>query len=68
MAEEKASQTEDALGWVRKTDSLGRITIPKQVRRELGIEPGDYLVFTYEKADGIPSIVVRKQELTTNGK
>jgi transcriptional pleiotropic regulator of transition state genes len=43
-------------GIVRKLDPLGRIVIPKEIRRVLGINDGDYLEIA--KADN--EVVVRK--------
>ena len=37
---------------IRRIDDLGRIVIPKEIRAELGIQPGDELVI-WENMDTI---------------
>lgn len=41
-----------ATGIVRRVDDLGRIVIPKEIRRSLGIGEGEPLVF-YVEEDGL---------------
>lgn len=44
---------------IRKTDSLGRITIPKEFRRALGIKEGDAVeIYFNEKGD--KSLTIKK--------
>ena len=47
-----------SLGIARKIDSLGRIVLPAEVRRRLGIGVGDYLDIS---VDG-DSVILRKVE------
>lgn len=45
-------------GIVRRIDDLGRVVIPKELRRTLQVETGDSLeIFTHEK-----SIILRKYQ------
>lgn len=41
-----------ATGIVRRIDELGRVVIPKEIRRTLRIKDGDPSLITLEKADG----------------
>jgi AbrB family looped-hinge helix DNA binding protein len=36
-----------------KTDAKGRFTIPRQVREELGVEPGDTFFLEVDDASGV---------------
>ena len=46
-------------GIVRKTDDLGRIVVPKEYRRELGIENGDEVeIFLLESG-----VLIKKKEV-----
>jgi len=48
-----------ATGIVRRIDELGRVVIPKELRRTMGIEEGDALeIFTNDKEE----IVLRKYQ------
>lgn len=43
-----------ATGQVRRIDDLGRVVIPKEVRRSLGIREGDaFEIFTTEDRRGV---------------
>ena len=42
-----------ATGVVRRIDELGRIIVPKEIRRSLGIKEGDSLEFFTNKEGGI---------------
>ena len=42
-----------ATGVVRRIDELGRIIVPKEIRRSLGIKEGDPLEFFTNKEGGI---------------
>ena len=45
-----------ATGQVRRIDDLGRVVIPKEVRRSLGIREGDaFEIFTTEDRRGVSS-------------
>ena len=41
-----------ATGIVRRIDDLGRVVIPKEIRRTMRIREGDPLQITLEGADG----------------
>lgn len=43
-----------AVGSIRRIDDLGRVVIPREVRRELGIRDGDaFEIFTTEDRTGV---------------
>jgi AbrB family looped-hinge helix DNA binding protein len=48
-------------GFVRKVDSVGRILLPKELRRSYGIFPGDFVEVT-TKDNGI-FLIKRKKDL-----
>ena len=46
-----------ATGIVRRVDDLGRVVIPKEIRRTMGIKEGDPLeIYTDRTSDGLPMI------------
>ena len=49
------------IGIVRRIDELGRIVIPKDLRKQLGIQEGDLLEMNFENE----KIVIEKFEDTT---
>ena len=49
-------------GIVRRVDDLGRVVIPKTVRKTCGIYEGDPLEIFTDKIDGQPIICFRKYE------
>lgn len=50
---EREVQKMKATGVVRRIDELGRIIVPKEIRRSLGIKEGDPLEFFTNKEGGI---------------
>lgn len=54
-----------ATGIVRRTDELGRVAIPKEIRRQLGICDGEPLeIYLDETADGQPLVCFTKYSTT----
>lgn len=54
-----------ATGIVRRTDELGRVVIPKEIRRQLGIRDGEPLeIYLDETTDGHPVICFTKYSTT----
>lgn len=54
-----------ATGIIRRTDELGRVVIPKEIRRQLGIRDGEPLeIYLDETADGQPLICFAKYSTT----
>ena len=51
-----------ATGIVRRIDDLGRVVIPKEIRRNCRIREGDPLEILMEQVDGQPVICFRKYE------
>ena len=49
-----------ATGIVRRIDDLGRVAIPKEIRRSLRIREGDPLEIFIDQMDGQPVICFRK--------
>lgn len=53
-----------ATGIVRRIDDLGRVVIPKEIRRTMGLREGDALeIFTDRGSNGQPSVVFQKYRL-----
>jgi len=50
----------EGTGIIRRIDELGRIAIPKEVRRQARIGEDDLLEIFVEKADGRVQVVLRK--------
>lgn len=50
-----------ATGIVRRLDDLGRWTIPKEIRRELGLKEGDPLELYFDREN--KTIVLKKYEV-----
>lgn len=55
---QRMARSMSLLGVARKIDSLGRIVLPAELRRRLGIGVGDYLDISVED----DSVVLRKVE------
>ena len=54
-----------ATGIVRRTDELGRIVIPKEIRKQLGIRDGEALeVYIDKTAEGCPMVCFAKYSTT----
>ena len=51
-----------ATGIVRRIDDLGRVVIPKEIRRNCRIREGDPLEIFVETSDGMPMVCFRKYE------
>ena len=52
-----------ASGIVRRVDDLGRVAIPKEIRRTMGIKEGDPIeIFVEQMKDGQSVICFRKYE------
>ena len=51
-----------ATGIVRRIDDLGRVVIPKEIRRAMGIKEGDPLEIFTEIVDGNPTICFVKYQ------
>lgn len=51
-----------ATGIIRRIDDLGRVVIPKEIRRSCCIREGDPLEIFMEQIDGQPAICFRKFE------
>ena len=55
----------EATGIVRRTDELGRVVIPKEIRKQLGIRDGEPLeVYLDKTADGHPVVCFAKHSTT----
>jgi AbrB family transcriptional regulator (stage V sporulation protein T) len=55
----KIEKTTKATGIVRRIDDLGRVIIPKEIRRTLGIRVGDPLEIFLDKEEEV--ILIRKR-------
>ena len=55
----------NAIGIIRRTDELGRIALPKEIRRIMKIKEGDPLVIYFDK----DSIILKKysDDITEQG-
>ena len=53
-----------ATGIIRRVDDLGRVVIPKEIRRNLGIREGEPLEIFI---DGRDTVCFRKYEVNLNG-
>ena len=52
-------------GIIRRTDELGRVVIPKEIRKQLGIRDGEPLEIYLDKtADGHPMVCFAKYSTT----
>ena len=51
-----------ATGIVRRVDDLGRIVIPKEIRRFMRIREGDPLEIFTDNIDGVSTVCFRKYE------
>ena len=57
-----------ATGITRRIDDLGRIVLPKELRKTLGIEPGTEETVTLLKAicNGLPFVFAVRQKFRNN--
>ena len=53
-----------ATGIVRRIDDLGRVVIPKEIRRTCHIKDGDPLEIFIDQKDGQPMICFHKYEIS----
>ena len=51
-----------ATGIVRRIDDLGRVAIPREIRRSCGIREGDPLEIYMDSVDGMPVVCFCKYE------
>ena len=51
-----------ATGIIRRVDDLGRVVIPKEIRKNCGIREGDSLEIYTEKINGMPAVCFCKYE------
>lgn len=51
-----------ATGIVRRVDDLGRVVIPKEIRKYLHIREGDPLEIFTDNTDGVGAVCFRKYE------
>ena len=51
-----------ATGIIRRIDELGRIVIPKEIRRSCHINDGDPFEISVDQMNGQPIICLRKYE------
>ena len=51
-----------ATGIVRRIDELGRVAIPKEIRRNCGINEGDPFEIFIDKRDGQPMVCLLKYD------
>lgn len=54
-----------ATGIVRRIDDLGRVVIPKEIRRTMRIREGDPLLTTITRADKLIRLAERLKENNT---
>lgn len=55
----KGTKTMKATGIVRRIDDLGRVVIPKEIRRTMRIREGDPLLTTITQADKLIRLAER---------
>ena len=56
-----------ATGFVRRIDDLGRVVIPKEIRRQVGIQEGDPLeIFTIKENDKTMVVFAQYDEPMTD--
>lgn len=53
----------NAIGIIRRIDDLGRVALPKEIRRTMKIEEGDPLMIYFDK----DSIILKKYNADTTG-
>lgn len=51
-----------ATGIIRRIDDLGRVVIPKEIRKRCGIREGDPLEIYTENIEGMPAVCFCKYE------
>ena len=51
-----------ATGIIRRIDDIGRVVIPKEIRRTCGIRENDPFEIFIETSDGMPMVCFRKYE------
>jgi AbrB family looped-hinge helix DNA binding protein len=54
-------------GIVRRVDDLGRVVIPKEIRRTLGIHEGEFLEIYTDTICGHPAVCFAKYEVNLTG-
>lgn len=52
-----------ATGIIRRVDDLGRVVIPKEIRKTCGIREGDPLEIYTDNIDGQPTVCFAKYEV-----
>lgn len=55
-----------ATGIVRRIDDLGRVVIPKEIRRNMGIKEGDPLEIYTDNTNGIPMVCFQKYSVSAD--
>ena len=56
-----------ATGIIRRVDDLGRVVIPKEIRKKLGIYEGDPLEIYTDTINGMPTVCFAKYQVDLNG-
>lgn len=56
-----------ATGIIRRVDDLGRVVIPKEIRKKLGIYEGDPLEIYTDTISGMPTVCFAKYQVDLNG-
>ena len=56
-----------ATGIIRRVDDLGRVVIPKEIRRNLGIREGEPLEIYTDTVCGVPAVCFAKVEVNLLG-
>ena len=56
-----------ATGIVRKTDDLGRVVIPREIRQKLGIKEGEPLEIYTDTICGMPAVCFVKYQFDLSG-
>ena len=56
-----------ATGIVRRIDDLGRVVIPREIRKKLGIHEGEPLEIYTDTIGGMPAVCFAKYELNLLG-
>ena len=53
-------------GIIRRVDDLGRVVIPKEIRRQCGIREGEALEIYVDKIDSMPCVCFAKYAIQFN--
>lgn len=56
-----------ATGIIRRVDDLGRVVIPREIRRNLGIREGEPLEIYTDTVCGMPAVCFTKVEANLSG-